>query len=219
MWFPNPDLRPVRGQSIEVSAQHDFTPDHSAELALYRTDLTDQIGSEDVAPRDVEGKPTAGSRFVNVDKSAIMGADLRLNARLTSDLKAYASASFLDAHLYPGGNVANAMPVADSVPVLGHLGLTYRPWSWLTITPRLAWQSGRATTAANPIFQGATIPGAWLVDLAVRAQLNDHLALQVVGTNLLDQIYYANSEFQTWSMGGQVPQNGRRLQVGLSYAF
>ncbi|MDB5096543.1 MAG: outer rane receptor protein [Cyanobacteria bacterium RYN_339] len=218
MGFPNTGLRPVRGQSSEVSVLHDLTADSRLTLTCFRNEFADLIAEEKVIGQLVDGKVTDGTRFANLDHGTMIGGDLRFDGRLATGLTAFASTSLLNATTtHTGGGAPD--PVADSVAAILHFGLVYHPVSWLTIDPRVTWLSGRATTDENPVFKGAVIPGACLFDLAARVDVNDRLSLRLTGTNLLDWEYLGAGEFQLYSQGSSIPQIGRRLSAGLTYTF
>jgi outer membrane receptor protein involved in Fe transport len=221
MGFANPDLRPVRGRSAEVGAVQDLGPDRTLTLSLYHNEFTDLIAGKDVAPRLVDGKSTPGTVYQNADAAIMTGADLRLDATFADGLAGTASVSLVDAHMFDAADAshpAREQSISNAVRAMAKAGLTWRPRPGLAISPRLTWLSGRATTADNPEYQGAEIPGGVSLDLAARYELNEHLALHLSGTNLLDQATYGASEDQFTMVPG-VPQNGRRLLAGATYTF
>lgn len=214
MAFPNPNQRPQRFKTSEVSAIYAPNPGLVLTGTVFQNDLTDILMDKQTT-QVVAGKTTFGQTIDNVGSVITRGADLRADSVVFGQ-RAYLGVSLVDANSTTPGS-EGVLPDIVNTMVKG--GVDYRPLSWLTIAPRVLWYSGRTTTKGNSLYHGDLMPSNWNLDMNVRADVTPQCAVTLTGTNLLDQAAYSNSEEWAFTLGTKQPLAGRRVLLGVSYTF
>lgn len=217
MGFPNPALRPVRGQTAELSVQQALGPGGLVSLAAFRTALTDLIHEHDAAPRVVAGQLTPGTIYVNGDAAVVHGVDARLDAGLPGGHQAFGSLGLLDGAIAEATGEVQGLPEYVRARAFG--GVTLRLAPGLVLTPRLTWLSGATTGQRGTDPSGRDLAGSFLLDLGGRAEVAPGWALTLAGSNLLDQVWETSGEHQVFTLGNAVVQPGRRASLGVSHTF
>lgn len=214
MAVANPNQRPQLSKTGEVSLIRSFGPNLNLTATLFQNNMTDLLMDQRSA-QVVSGKNTTVQTIVNIGSSLARGADLRLDS-LIFDQRAYLGASYVRADFTSSGQEG---PMPDVVNTILNGGIDLRPISCLTVNPRVLWYSGRTTTKNNSDYKGAIMPGMLSLDLGAHAAINSSLAVTLTASNLLDQVSYGDGEEAAGTLNNKLPQDGRRLLLGMSYSF
>ncbi|HBN09603.1 MAG TPA: hypothetical protein DD435_13445 [Cyanobacteria bacterium UBA8530] len=214
MAVANPNQRPQLSKTGEFSVLRSFGSNLNVTATFFQNDMTDLL-MDQRTEEVVSGKKTTVQTIVNMGSSLARGADVRLDSFLF-DQRAYLGASYVNANFTSTGQEG---PMPDVVNTILNSGIDLRPLSWLSINPQVLWYSGRTTTKNNSDYKGALMSGMLSMDLGARAAINSNLAITLTGSNLLDQISYGDGEEAAGTLTNKLPQDGRRLLLGMNYTF
>jgi iron complex outermembrane recepter protein len=237
----NPTLRPVRSQNFEVGARAKILSWGEASLALFRTDVRDEIflacGDPTLCP---------GTTNQNIPESRRQGIETTLKARLNQYFDGvvnytYTQATFqTDLVLNPYFVPAFPFPVAflehvqkgDSIPLVpkNRLSVTgnFHPASGWTISLMGLYVSSQFHTGDEENAQ-PRIPGYFTLNSRIAYEQpvpGGHLSGFLMLNNMMDQRYYTSGIMasNTLTGGGAVerfvmPAPGIAIYGGLSYRF
>jgi iron complex outermembrane recepter protein len=232
---PDPPLKAVQANHYEVGARLSPRPGLAVEVALFRTDLLDDIFS--VAPTG-----TTGLFFQNVGDTRRQGVEVSTKARLGASWEARLGYTYTEATFRDDVELATPRLTAGcaAAPCLQHVragsslplvprhrldaAVEYRPLAWLTLWGSAAFVGAQRLRGDEENVE-RTLDAYVVFDAGARAQwgpLSAFLALH----NLLDERY---ETFGTFAPNGKrpgtpiepflTPALPFRLDAGLAYRF
>jgi len=222
--IPNPELKPEKIKTLEMTYEHWFEKKAYIKLAPYYTIVTDMIQekSDDIALQVIEGAELLNTqRYVNSGKSKTYGLDISLSQENTIsniEIKNWLNFSFIAGKTIEGG-ITKELPLISPYKLKG--GSTLILLNKYTITPKFYWIGSTQSNAQNPNDETKRIhiPSYILFDLFAEVKLTQNLRLQTDIYNLFDKkISHAPSGSTTYSTP-EAPQLQRLITIGLNYKF
>jgi|SaaInl7_200m_RNA_FD_contig_101_199236_length_7817_multi_5_in_0_out_0_1 outer membrane cobalamin receptor len=222
----NPDIKPEKMQTLEAVWSRTWRESLETTLSVYHNRVDDLIvrrhyGGIAMSHPFVDANDDS-TVFVewsdNYGRVRSYGADLRVNAALAPALRGFINYSWIG-----GTNTdPNTGAEYDLFKTSSHkvaAGLTWSVRDRASLSARIRWVSGIATRSENSLYGGARMPGYHVVNFHGRVRsVVEGLDMSAWVDNLLDSRYYAagvGSESGVYLP--RVPQNGRRLLVGLTW--
>ncbi|MCY7350123.1 MAG: TonB-dependent receptor [Cytophagaceae bacterium] len=155
--LPTASLKPERSANVELGYKL-RSRRVGGSFSVFQNELHDLITRVKVGSEQIQGYPVY--RKENVGRASVRGAEIELEALITSPLKVYGSL----AYAY-GQNVTKDEPLRRVPPLNGRLGLEFRRKAWF-VRPETAFAVKQDRLAAgdrddNRIPKGGT-PG-WVV--------------------------------------------------------
>lgn len=200
--YGNPDLKPERIESLELSSDWVAGASHSLRLTLFTLSTSDMIGrvktwrAGDVPPVTLledRGAPTAPTRntpgYDNTKGQQIHGLEFEVSGRLLDELLAYS----LNASYKEGKEKADWSPIQYLDQIVGNVMLTSRfdRAAAILAVEVVGPRRGNidAGVAAPGFFRGQeiTVPGYALLNVKLTYSLAEHWTVSLIGRNLLGQ--------------------------------
>ena len=209
---PNPNLRPERALSSELSLEHVW-PKGDLRLSLFRERIRDTLVSQ-TAPLP-PGSTTLVSFVQNIDQTSATGIELVVDHKdvLIHGLELSGWVTYVDAHT--DRDAAFAAAVGKALPQLPHwrgsVVATYSPTARLDMTLAARYSDRSFATIDNSDHYANTYQGFggyFVVDAHVRYRVTPHLAADVGVDNLGGRSYFLFHPF---------PQ--RTVVVDLRYSY
>ena len=191
---PNPNLKPERADSFDLSAERTIGAGGHARLSLFQENLANDLLSQS-APL-VTGSSTLYSYVQNVDRVRTRGAEIVLDGlTLVPGVEVGGSVTYVDGRIQRDAAFAAAVGKRlTSLPRLrGVAVLTWRPapaWS-ATLAGRYAGREFGTIDNSDPYantYQGFS--AFFVADARVRWQATDHWSAALGVENLLDRRYF-----------------------------
>jgi outer membrane receptor for ferrienterochelin and colicin len=223
--LPNPDLKPERLQTLELSLNQQLTPDFTAGLTGFYTLLDDNIRGVTTTVDNTTFLPgitiDTSSSYQNVGTLVSRGVELTLDHTWKSDLTRL---NVWGSFTYMNGQLKNQVTgVRYDLPYtsteLLKLGATWNYNDRVIVTPSVNFNGPQAgfTTAPVAGFEGfgQRVPSFYVVNLYAELRTaSQNLSGFIRVDNLLDARYYNASQ------GGdayffRTPQDSRQIVVGL----
>jgi outer membrane receptor for ferrienterochelin and colicins len=179
----NPDLRPERSRSVDLSVELRPSDTWSITLLGFRHDLTDLIVT--LPPIDTPGEPSLYT-YDNVSTATSQGLELRLAADPLATLRLELGWSFTDSR-----DDETGFRISGRATHQGSAHITWRPQLGtrrLTLTARAHVLAPRPFDLTDDLGLAVRRESPWLAMVDARAafDLAPHLALVVGVENLLD---------------------------------
>lgn len=169
-----PIPKPERSHSFELGWKHKFGQNAEADLAIFRTDVTDRIN------RNSNTEP-----YYNIDKTRIRGVELGYRHTLSATLSAFANYTWIRAEDTDLGVTRDAAGLPHQML---NLGLTCRAGKWRsTLLGRAVkgWYNGVDRRGmSNP-----RSPGYFAADLDLRYEPQADLGVFLRINNILNRDY------------------------------
>jgi iron complex outermembrane receptor protein len=191
---PNPNLKPERADSFDLSAERSIGGGGHARLSLFQENLANDLLSQ-TAPL-VAGSSTLYSYVQNIDRVRTRGAEIVFDGiAVVPGVEVGGSLTYADARILSDA----AFPTADGkrlpqLPRLRATGVvTWRPapaWS-ATLAGRYAGREFATLDNSDPYantYQGFS--GFFVADARVRWQATNHWSAALGVENLLDRRYF-----------------------------
>jgi hemoglobin/transferrin/lactoferrin receptor protein len=215
--IPSPGLDPEHYTSFEVGVKH-AGERLSAELALFHTDIRDQIQRVPTGATNADGD--AEITKANVGDGFVRGVELAGSVELDADWSLFGNATWLDGEVstFPtSAPIAADEPPDRLMPAALRLGVRWdepaRP-QWVELSAlrvadadELLTRDAGDTTRIPP---GGT-PGFTVLDLFAGWDVSDAWSLHVGLENLLDEDYRVHGSGQN--------RPGRNLIFGVTFRF
>ncbi len=191
---PNPNLKPERADSFDLSAERAIGSGGHARLSLFQENLANDLLSQS-APL-VAGSSTLYSYVQNVDRVRTRGAEIVFDGiAVLPGLEVGGSVTYVDARIREDAAFAAAVGKRlTSLPRLRATGVvTWRPapaWS-ATLAGRYAGREFGTIDNSDPYantYQGFS--AFFVADARVRWQATDHWSAALGVENLLDRRYF-----------------------------
>ncbi len=230
--LPNPDLRPERGEGVELGFRHN-SEFIRFDVVAYRNDYTDFI--ESLASRGFN-PITRLLEFQarNLSEARIEGLEVKLMADLVTLSDALSGfkvrASYAQAE---GENREDSTPINSIDPEELVIGLAYAAgserWGIETVVTATA-RKNAVDIDASSLQQGGgaqvqpfETPGATILDVIGHVNLSDNLRLNYGVFNVTDKQYYSWSEEfvqnPATSNFDRLSEAGRNYSVSIKYKF
>lgn len=209
---PNPDLRPERANSWELSAERRDSSDH-VRISLFQEDLKDALISQN-APL-VAGSPTLFSFVQNVERVRSRGIEVVAERRdvLIPGLELSGYVTWLESRIL--ADAALPAAVGKRTPQLprwrGAVTASYRAGERLDLSLGARYSDPVLSTLDNTDTHSTTwqgFDGYFVVDARARYRVNSHWTAALGADNLMGRKYFLFHPF---------PQ--RTVQAELKYAW
>ena len=196
-------LKPQETITFEIGADHFFTPDMKASVALFYNDITDLI----LRLRDPD---TRDRYYSNVGESTIQGLEFTFDYQVLKNLSLGAAYTYLSAY-----NDTDETRILDRPRHKLQFDARYRILTHLFTSAQASYTTG--TYEENADQEIVSAPGFFLVnaklELSLAEQLKDKIikdaSLFIRGDNLFDKDYHE----------GYDPQPGRSVLFGFNAKF
>jgi outer membrane receptor protein involved in Fe transport len=220
--IPNPDLKPEKLQTGELSLTHNLTPDLTASLVGFYTDAKDIIlpgaaSAADLAAFIPGTVIFAGDQEQNIGDAEAYGAEVTLDytirqSRARWDL--WGSFTYVDGTLRDkstGGRFALPFTSREMVK----LGVTFNFKDRVVITPSFYWNGEQ--TGAPPFAPRTSSHG--ILNLYVEVRTKNQLGAAFIRvTNLTDERYFNAGAGGPFTAAAS-PQDPRWIQGGVRLQF
>lgn len=209
---PNPNLRPERALSSELSAERDWNAG-SVRISLFDERIHDALLSQS-APL-VAGSPVLYTYVQNVDRTRATGIEIVADRRdvLIEGLELSGWVTYVDARIERDTAFANA--VGKHLPQVptwrGAVVATYSPTTRLDMTLAARYSDRAFATIDNSDHHANTyqgFSGYFVIDAHVRYKMTSHITADIGINNLNNQSYFLFHPF---------PQ--RSVIVDLKYSY
>jgi iron complex outermembrane receptor protein len=221
-------LNPVLSRNLEVGGRVKVSPWVEASLALYNTEVKNEIFPV-VVGVDAFGFPQTQNQ--NIPKTRRRGAELGLKAWWLPWADAFLSYTFVDATfqstfplLSPSGVGVIFVQPGDRIPLVPqhrlNFGINVRPLPWLTLSVNEHWVSN-IVPALDPYNIGGTQAAYWVTNASIRAQYKGFTGF-LNFNNAFNQQYATFSvlaNFQGVNQIFQVPALPFNVFGGISYRY
>ncbi len=224
----NVNLKPVRSRGFEVGLKSGLGTWGTAELAVYQTDVRDEIFF--TCTVCTFGDPAFDGFNRNIDKSRRRGFEATVKVRFSRQFDvglnySYTEAQFRTATTISTGGTVSVVDAGDSIPLVpkNRLSVTgnYGPIPGLTLSLSGSYVSTQFHLNDNGNAQ-PRLPGYFV--------LNGRAAYELPGpygrfkafltvNNLLDKEYFSYGIFSDFSGRNVMPAPGIAVYGGLSYRF
>ncbi len=222
------ELDPERVESLELSYERHGRR-LNLNLSLFWSQARDMIQET--------GRRIHGNTFYLLDGTVIpdgvielpensgmqtnWGAELSMLFRFLPELSIDLDYSFIYARVQLDGHEFDAPKVSNHKVAAGLSGVIFDTFSY---SLRCRWMSGIHTQPSNPIYEGKTMPGAFIVDGNFRwLDLFPGADLELKVNNLLDHHYFTSGNGNEDPSNGtalpRIPQSPFQLYVGLSFRY
>lgn len=190
--FGNPDLRPEKGESYDLTLHWQGRTGSTLTAGFYRSRLTDGIAWQQEA---------TGYIAQNVDRVKITGLDLRWERRTKNGYGGDIAYTWLNRQDWKAGTgYAKNTRLGEHRAAVG-VTFTRGPWQ-----VRTCWQ----LVAGRTPQWGQAMPDYGLLDTALIYRTRNGYDLKLAVNNLLDTAYEINAGY---------PMPGRNLEVSIYHAF
>ncbi|MDI7774526.1 TonB-dependent receptor [Asticcacaulis sp. EMRT-3] len=209
---PNPNLRPERAVSSELSAERQWDSG-SARVSLFNETIANALISQS-APL-VAGSSTLYSYVQNIDRTRATGIELVADQQdvLIKGLQLSGWVTYVDAKI--DKDTAYAPAVGKNLPQLpklrGALVATYSPTPKLDLTLAARYSDRSFGTIDNSDTYANTytgFSGYFVMDAHVRYKINPHLSAEIGVDNLNNRSYFLYHPFTQ-----------RTIIAGLKYSY
>ena len=239
--LPNPDLKPQRAQSAELSLRQTIGSNVALTASGFYSKYTDLISLEGASDADYGNRYDGKYRgwdvgfievTVNEGEQHMYGGSVQLEYSdkfgRDTKIKSYASLSYADGDVYDKQLNKN-IELGCISPIHMRFGADLS-WRNLSFSPRLTYVGTQRTLAKAPDADGnatenrQTLEGYMLLNLSIRYdEIIDQLSAFLVIENALDSRYKNNhaAAFDPTAAGrfDGVPQHPLRATLGLSYKY
>ncbi|BBB89781.1 MAG TPA: TonB-dependent receptor [Methylomusa anaerophila] len=208
-----PDLKPEKAKNYELGLKHQFDENTTGDIAIFRNDITDKIGSDPGNPQ----------KSINLAWARIKGVELNLNKKISPRWSSFFNYTYLDtAAVYQNSDGTTYTADLTYTPK-NHInyGVDYQAGKGYTLSLTGHWvPSDRFTndTGANdnrttvngqkPVY--SYLSGYHTLDFQVKRQINDKQDWYVTIYNVFDAQYDDELFF---------PAQGRTVLVGSNFKF
>ena len=211
----NPNLKPEKSLSEEISLLWNNNDDLNAGITIYNTDFKNKITEVRRCNDIADPACTIGSTHydfvsdrVNVDKANIRGIETTFGWKITRDLNWTANYTFTKSEQKSGqfsGKPLNKMPKN-----MFNTTLSWQAMQDIGVWSRLNFRGNTSEYLERSAMAQGT-PSYTLVDVGLRYDINKSLMASAGVYNLLDK----RIEYSTYD----TVLDGRRYTVGLTYNF
>jgi iron complex outermembrane recepter protein len=204
IYWSNPDLKPEKVTTAEISAERKFATGTMLRATYYRSDITNLIYST-----------TSGiNRYkLNAGSAEVRGVDLEARQKLTTGLTAFVNATFVDTTITE--NTARPDSVGKQIPLqakrIANIGIEGNagPWSGSVIGS----YTGKMYSKDNNTDVVNDVPGSYdptfVVSAKVNYKISRNLTASLAIANLFDRDYFQ----------GTSKADGRAVYAGLRLKY
>ncbi len=232
--IPNPDLQPEKMKTVEFNWTQDWSDNLITNMSVYRNRVEDLIvrrGYGTISLPEHWGSPTPYVEWNdNSGELTSYGLDSRLDYIINEHLKGYFNYSYLDGHtdhpeeIYAGEEFDLFKTSEHKIMA----GLTWKPTSKLSISPRLRWVNDIVTRPENAKYgtdnpysgSHERMPGYTVTDLNIVYRCTEKIDISLLVNNLLNEKYCTAGVASESSVYlPEVPQDLRRILFAVTCHF
>jgi catecholate siderophore receptor len=204
------DLEPTEGSNLEVGTKWEFRDGALAVTAA----IFDSQNKNELVP-----DPVTPAIFIQIGEREVKGVELGIVGRLTDNWDVSAGISKLDTEITRGSATQQGAAINWSPELTFSSWTSYRLPFGLTIGGGARYVDQVARSVTNQPVNLANTPSApeyWVVDAMLGYQVNDQIAIQLNGYNLLDEDYIAQL-----NNGGSryIPGTQRSALLSVNFRF
>lgn len=204
IYWSNPDLKPEKVTTAEISAEHEFETGTLLRATYYRSNISDLIYSN----------TTGTNRYkFNAGKAENEGIDLEIRQKLSKGLTVFANATLVDTTITE--NAVRPESVGKQIPLqaktMANIGVegSHGPWSGSVIGTYV----GKMYSRDDNLDTFNNVPGSYdpyfTVNAKVAYKIDKTLTASLSLNNLTDRDYYTGSS----------KADGRAIYFSLGYRY
>lgn len=202
IYWSNPDLKPEKVRTAELSGEHEFTSRTLVRATVYQSNFTDLIYSTTSGVNRTK---------LNAGKAEAKGVDIEVRQALGNDLSAFVNATVVNTTITE--NSVRPTSVGKQVPLqaqkLANLGIDgrWQQWSGAVIgsyTGKMYSTDDNSDTTSNVY---GSYDASFTANLKLAYHFDSKLSASLAVNNLFDKQYFQGSNIAI----------GRNLYLGLNY--
>ena len=214
---PSAENLSLSARTADLGPETDHTFEAGAKTGLLHGALTANVALFETEMDNARvGDPTNPSLQILAGDQRVRGIELGLAGYVTPDWEILAGYTHLDTKTIKSSDPTQVgQPLPNTAPNQANL------WSVYRVAPAVKLGAGLNYLGDRPAAPqaGSSVPGYVTFDAMASLRVNDHLSLQLNGTNLFNKFYYANVYYTTPVENHLVPGPGRTVLLTAALGF